>query len=564
MKVIKNKRLTGMLGCLLALVLTLSLAMPAMAVPQIPHAFYGSVTVGDGPAPDGTVVSAEIGGVEYARTTTLDGKYGYSPTFKMPGDDPETSGVEGGINGDAIEFYLQGSKVASWAFTNGQVTNLDLKAEVLPDFNIVLSPSSVSVRRPGSALVTVQLAGLGEFSGVVSLSATGQPAGITVQFNPESATVPFNSDMNLDVASSVPTGSHTITVVGSSSVKEHDSTLTLTVTIPAPAAGGGGDEGGGEPTLPSGTTDVRGMVDTGCCFTKSATVNSEDGLCTLNIPKGTVSLTEELACTAKISMLIMDEPPPPPKGAHIIGLAYDFQPSGVTFEPPITLSFNYDPADIPEGIAEEDLVIAYYDEAAGEWVELEGCVVDPVTKTITASVSHFTTFANIWAPPPPPAPAPAAFSVTHLSVKPLEVQPKEAVTITLWVANTGGTEGSYNVALKINGVKEAEKRVTIAAGRSQTVSFTVSRKDAGSYSALVDGLSGSFTVVVPAIVPPPAPVPAPAPAPAPVPAPAPAPTPEPTPAPPAVNWPIIAGIIGGAIVLAVLIFFLVRRRRRAY
>ena len=87
------------------------------------------------------------------------------------------------------------------------------------------------------------------------------------------------------------------------------------------------------------------------------------------------------------------------------------------------------------------MILAFYDEATGKWIELEGCVVDPVTNTITASVNHFTTFAIIGAPPPPP-PAPAAFSVTNLSVKPLEVEPKAAVTITVSVANTGGSQGS--------------------------------------------------------------------------------------------------------------------------
>ncbi len=100
-------------------------------------------------------------------------------------------------------------------------------------------------------------------------------------------------------------------------------------------------------------------------------------------------------------------PPDPPEDASIIGLAYDFGPDGATFDPPITFTWSYDPDDIPEDVAEGDLVIAYYDEDADEWVELEG-VVDTVNNTITASVSHFTIFAIIArAAPPPPLPAPA-------------------------------------------------------------------------------------------------------------------------------------------------------------
>ncbi|GAI11022.1 unnamed protein product, partial [marine sediment metagenome] len=155
---------------------------------------------------------------------------------------------------------------------------------------------------------------------------------------------------------------------------------------------------------------------------------------------------------------------------------------------------------LPEGVAEEDLVIAYYDEEAGEWVELD-CVVDTVNNIITASVAHFTTFAIIGTVTPPAPPAPAAFSVSGLSVLPAEVEPGETVTIAVSVANTGGESGSYTAVLKIDGVKESEKRVTVAAGGSKTVSFSVTREEADSYTVTVDGLSGSF-IVAPVVVPP--------------------------------------------------------------
>jgi len=125
--------------------------------------------------------------------------------------------------------------------------------------------------------------------------------------------------------------------------------------------------------------------------------------------------------------------------------------------------------------------------------------------------------------------APAAFSVSDLSLQPAQVKPGEAVTISASVANTGGESGSYTVVLKIDGVKEAEKTVTIAAGESQDVSFSVTKEEAATYTVTVDGLSGSFTVAPPAK--------------------------------PPVNWPLIGGIIGGVIVVALLVFFLVRRRR---
>ncbi|MBA7706462.1 hypothetical protein ES703_115316 [subsurface metagenome] len=86
------------------------------------------------------------------------------------------------------------------------------------------------------------------------------------------------------------------------------------------------------------------------------------------------------------------------------------------------------------------------------------------------------------------------------------------------------------MVLKVNGVKEAEKTVTIAAGESQDVSFSVTREEAGSYIVAVDGWSGSFTVIAPVK--------------------------------PAMNWPLICGIIVAAVAAITVIFFLLVRRRK--
>ena len=95
----------------------------------------------------------------------------------------------------------------------------------------------------------------------------------------------------------------------------------------------------------------------------------------------------------------MSDPPDPPEESHRIGLAYDFGPDGATFDPPAELTFTYDPDDIPADVDEENLVVAVWDEDAGEWVDLE-CTVDPATNTITAKVSHFTVFSVIAYPAP--------------------------------------------------------------------------------------------------------------------------------------------------------------------
>jgi len=69
----------------------------------------------------------------------------------------------------------------------------------------------------------------------------------------------------------------------------------------------------------------------------------------------------------------------------------------------------------------------------------------------------------------------------------------ESVTITANVANDGGQGGTYTVELKLNGETVDTKTVTVGAGRSKQVSFTVSGLDYGQYEVEITGLSGEFT-----------------------------------------------------------------------
>jgi len=223
---------------------------------------------------------------------------------------------------------------------------------------------------------------------------------------------------------------------------------------------------------------------------------SADGMLTITIPKGTIALDEDGDPLDNLTAEVDESPCDPPEDAHIIGLTYDFGPDGATFDPPISFTWSYDPDALLEEVAQEDLVIAYCDEDDNEWVELD-CVVDTENHIITASVPHFTTFSIIGEI------RPAAFTLSPLDISPTKVAPGEKVNISTLVANTGGMEGSYTVVLTINGVKEAEGSVTIAAGSSQGVSFSVTKEEGGIYRVIVDGLSGSFTVVAPAPAPPP-------------------------------------------------------------
>jgi len=288
-------------------------------------------------------------------------------------------------------------------------------------------------------------------------------------------------------------------------------------------------------------------------------VTSVGGALTVTIPAGTKARRENGSRLTTLSVSENDNPPPSPENKNIIGLTYNFEPDGATFDPPITLTSTYDPNTLPEGVEEEDLVVAFYDEATGEWVECE-CTCDPETNCITACVCHFTDFAIIAPvpPPPPPSAKPVAFSLSKLIIQPLEVEPEEMVTITVSVANTGGTAGSYTVVLDINGAEEQTQSISIAAGGTKQVDLTINREEPSDYVVEVGALEGSFTVTVPPALPE-TPVAEPS-------LPQPKPSSPPT-EPPAlvekggVNWYIIGTILGIAILMAIFIPIWIRRRR---
>jgi len=315
------------------------------------------------------------------------------------------------------------------------------------------------------------------------------------------------------------------------------------------SSGGGGGGGGGRKYIHGNIfgEESNFRISQSGEVERAIEVTSGDGRLTMTIPEGTIAKGEDAKRLKSLEITTNENPPPPPEDAHIIDLAYSFGPSGTNFDPPITLEFTYDPDTIPEGVNEEDLVLAYYDEDAGEWVELE-CTVDPETHTIAGCVAHFTTFAVIGSEEEEPPPEPAAFTFSSLAISPNEVDVGENVTITAVIANTGGELGSYEVSLNINGEVEATEEVDIAAGSSQQVSFTASKDATGTYIVDVGGLTDSFVVteVTPA---PPAP-----PAPEEVP---PAASPE---VERPVNWPIVGGIIAAVIAVAIAGAIWIRRR----
>jgi len=314
-----------------------------------------------------------------------------------------------------------------------------------------------------------------------------------------------------------------------------------------------------EPPPKPAVGDVSDIVDEAGVFTRLFTFKSEDKQVNLSIPKGTTGKTKEDEPLSEITITKVKRPPDPSADTRFIGLTYNFEPDGATFDPPITLSFSYNPLWIPKEVGPENLTIAYWDEDAGEWVEFDAkdITIDTEKNTISAQISHFTYFSVIVYT------RPAAFTVSDLTITPTEVDIAQSVTIGVTLNNTGDLSGSHDVTLKINNVVVSTKKVTMTGHAAEKVTFTTIQGIPASYAVNVNGLSGTFTVKpVPTepivVTSPPAPAPS---VPAPVPAPAP---PAPVPAAPPVPttpWWLIAIIAVATIIAvgAVLWFFAFRQ-----
>jgi kumamolisin len=101
-----------------------------------------------------------------------------------------------------------------------------------PSFTISASPASVSVVQGSSGKSTITAVISGGFDSAIALSATGQPAGVTVTFSPASIAAPGSgtSIVTLAVASTTATGTYAITVSGVGGGVTQTTTISLTVT----------------------------------------------------------------------------------------------------------------------------------------------------------------------------------------------------------------------------------------------------------------------------------------------------------------------------------------------
>jgi subtilase family serine protease len=170
---------------------------------------------------------------------------------------------------------------SGWGSPNGAALITALTGPATPSFSISASPSSVSVVQGNTGTSTITTAALNGFNAAIVLSATGQPTGVTVSFNPTSIAAPGSgsSVLTLMVASTAAPGTYPITVTGTGGGVTQTTTVTLTVTGPTPNFTIGAS--------PTSITVSRGSSGTSTITTTvSGGFNSAVGLSASGVPSG--------------------------------------------------------------------------------------------------------------------------------------------------------------------------------------------------------------------------------------------------------------------------------------
>ncbi len=110
-----------------------------------------------------------------------------------------------------------------------------------------------------------------------------------------------------------------------------------------------------------------------------------------------------------------------------IGAAYEFEPSGTTFNQPATISITYNPADLPSTVAESSLKLGTL--VNNQWTELSGSTVDAAAHTVTGTTTHFSVYG--------------VFAVVPDAPTGLQAIPGDGQMTISWNAASGAT--SYNL-----------------------------------------------------------------------------------------------------------------------
>lgn len=138
-----------------------------------------------------------------------------------------TSGTSGSYS--AVTGY---DLVTGWGSPNsGLIGALTGSQSTSPSFTLSASPTSLSVAQSSNGASTITATPSDGFNSTIALTASGQPSGVTVGFNPSSISGGSGSStVTFTVASTTTPGTYTVTITGTGGGVTKTTTVSLTVT----------------------------------------------------------------------------------------------------------------------------------------------------------------------------------------------------------------------------------------------------------------------------------------------------------------------------------------------
>jgi hypothetical protein len=255
---------------------------------------------------------------------------------------------------------------------------------------------------------------------------------------------------------------------------------------------------------------TKGTISSDGRLLESLDAPSPDGSHMLSFAQDTKAVDGQGKIVTLVQIREAGQVPRLPDNSVLVGEAYEFTPSGATFDGQVRITLGYDPQALPQ--LTSSIWIGSYQTPSG-W----GMLVSEQNRVagvgqLTAAVPHFSIFAVLAGTTPgvlrsanlqtPTDTIPASFRSTNLQISPvrramwrffpvIELKGCE-VTVSADAVNEGGQSGTYGVELTIDGKKIGQTDLTLDPLEAQSVTFGINGIAFGQHTIEVGGISGLF------------------------------------------------------------------------
>jgi len=353
--------------------------------------------------------------------------------------------------------------------------------------------SSISVPSSGNTISTTKNIAKDTYAVTITgtKESTDAPIGIDYSVSGK-ASAPTNPSTLSFTVTNVNTGHLTVEILQGSTVV-YQQTFAIIVRQSTPPSGGSGGSGGasgGAAAVVAAPVVAAPVVPAGVTATTATLQQNEQGQVlatyevasdpsagfssTLGITAGTAVLNPAGQPVSQVSVAPMAAASVPSNnnaGFSFSGMAVECGPSGTQFSTPATVSFSMTPTQWAAALAAVNgntaaMTIQTYDSLTNTWSSIP-TTVNPVTRTISAQVSHFSQYALFYeqstsvATSPKtigelanlPASTPASVApVSTSAATPVNTQPAIVATPTP-AQNAGFFDGIANWFAQLFGVK---------------------------------------------------------------------------------------------------------------